>query len=97
MLGRTHDLAAFTAIILAAIYFPPVLPMSLATILVAFLAAMMGGLVPDIDDPASDFWGVIPVGEVLGKVFKPLIGKHRNISHSLIGIVLIIIISKLVE
>ncbi len=95
MLGRTHDLAAFTVIILAAIYFPPALPLSLATILVAMLAAMIGGLVPDIDDPSSDFWDVIPIGEILGKVFKPLAGKHRNISHSLIGVVLVILISKL--
>jgi inner membrane protein len=85
MTGRTHDLAAFTAInIYVATQTIP--KMTLATAIVAFGATMIGGLMPDIDDATSDFWDKIPAGSFIGRVIHPLIGHHRMISHSLVGI-----------
>lgn len=85
MTGRTHDLAAFTAInIYVATQTVP--KMTLATAIVAFGATMIGGLMPDIDDATSDFWDKIPAGSFIGRVIHPLIGHHRMISHSLVGI-----------
>jgi len=84
MTGRTHDLAAFTTItyIIATHTVPP---MTLATAITAFAGAMIGGLMPDIDDATSDFWDKIPAGTFFGKLLNPLLGHHRMISHSLIG------------
>jgi inner membrane protein len=84
MTGRTHDLAAFT--LLNAVFVWLQLPhMSLATTTVAFGANMIGGLLPDIDNVTADIWNKIPGGSVLAFIVKPIVGGHRTLSHSLIG------------
>lgn len=87
MTGRTHDLAAFTALAFV-IATQPLVEMSLGTALVAFSANMIGGLAPDIDQPTSDLWEKLRGGSYLSQLVKPLIGGHRYISHSIIGIVI---------
>lgn len=95
MTGRTHDLAAFTAmtIVMAT---QPLPQMTLATALVAFSANMIGGLAPDIDQPTAALWNRIRGGSILGKLVKPFLGGHRYISHSLIGIALFGFVSKII-
>jgi inner membrane protein len=84
MTGHTHDLAAFTTLtIFVATQHTPHL--TLATAITAFAGNMMGGLMPDIDDATSGFWVKIPAGTFFGKLLHPLIGHHRMISHSLVG------------
>ncbi len=87
MTGRTHDLAAFTALTYV-IATQPLSKMSLATAMVAFSANMIGGLAPDIDQPTAALWQRIRAGSLLGKIIQPLLGGHRYISHSLIGIII---------
>lgn len=87
MTGRTHDLAAFTALgYVVATH--TISDISLATGLVAFTANMIGGLMPDIDQPTADLWRRLPVGTLFGKLLSPILGGHRFISHSIIGIIL---------
>ena len=88
MTARTHDLAALTAII----YFiatQPIPQMNLATAIGAFGANMIGGMLPDIDDASSDFWDTIRIGNIVSKITKPLLGNHRMITHSLLGMAII--------
>lgn len=93
MTGRTHDLAAFTALSYVLVTHP--LPhMTLGTALVAFAANMIGGLAPDIDQPTAALWNRIPAGGVISRIFTPFLGGHRFISHSIIGIVLFGCIAK---
>lgn len=87
MTGRTHDLAAFTALTYVLIT-TPLEKMTLATALVAFSANMIGGLAPDIDQPTADLWRRLPAGSIVGRIFSPFLGGHRTISHSIIGIFL---------
>lgn len=95
MTGRTHDLAAFTA--LAVVMTSSPLPqMTLATALVAFSANMIGGLAPDIDQPTATLWNRIRAGGIIGRIVKPFLGGHRYISHSLIGIFLFGFITRLI-
>lgn len=85
MTGRTHDLAAFTALGITAMIYP--LPeMTLATGLVAVIANMIGGIAPDIDQPTAPFWRNLPVGKFVAKILFPLTGGHRFLSHSILGI-----------
>lgn len=95
MTGKTHDLAAFTALLAVFIYLPEVPPMSLATAVTAFGANFVGGLFPDIDQPTSDLWDNFRLGPFIAKVICPALGGHRHISHSLIGLVLIGVLSRL--
>ena len=88
MTGRTHDLAAFTA--LSYTVATQSLPdhISLATALVAISANFVGGLAPDIDQSTATLWGRIRGGSIFGRLLAPLFGGHRFISHSIIGIFL---------
>lgn len=94
MTGRTHDLAAFTAItyILATQQVPHI---TLATAFVAFSANMIGGLTPDIDQPTGALWHKMTLGTLFGKFIAPLFGGHRYISHSIVGLVLFGVLAKL--
>lgn len=87
MTGRTHDLAAFTAMAWV-ITTQPLSEMTFATALVAFSANMIGGLAPDLDQPTSSLWNRMRTGSVLGRLIKPFFGGHRYISHSILGIFL---------
>ncbi len=89
MTGRTHDLAAFSLLVIAFVYWPTVPAMNLATAIAAFGANFIGGLFPDIDQPTSDFWDNFRLGPFIAKVICPALGGHRHISHSLVGLVLI--------
>jgi membrane-bound metal-dependent hydrolase YbcI (DUF457 family) len=85
MTGRTHDLAAFTALNYIFVT-SPLMNMSLGTALVAFTANMVGGLAPDIDQPTADLYHRLRGGTIIGKLISPLIGGHRLLSHSIVGI-----------
>lgn len=85
MISRTHDLAAFTA--LGAVFvLLPMPPLSLATVLVAILANQIGGITPDIDQPTAPFWRNLPIGGVIGRIIDKLLGGHRFLTHSLLGL-----------
>lgn len=87
MTGRTHDLAAFTALGIVVLS-QPARTVTLATAMVAVLANLMGGIVPDVDQPTAPFWRNLPVGRYFGRVFGALNGGHRFLTHSLLGLAL---------
>lgn len=87
MTGRTHDLAAFTTLTYV-IATQPLPHLSLGTAIIAFGANMIGGIAPDLDQPTGDFWHKLPGGTLYSRLFTPLLGGHRYISHSLLGIAL---------
>lgn len=93
MTGRTHDLAAFTALsyIIAT---QPLNKISLATAIIAFSVNMIGGLAPDIDQPTSALWRRIRAGSIIGRIITPFLGGHRLLSHSILGVILFGFVSK---
>ena len=95
MVGRTHDLAAFTAMnfIIATQSVPN---MTLATAFVAFSANMIGGLAPDLDQSTGALWRKVRLGSLAGKLLAPFFGGHRNISHSILGIFLLGFIAQVI-
>jgi inner membrane protein len=94
MIARTHDLAAITALGVVFLLMPPV-TLSLATAIVAVLANLIGGIAPDIDQPTAPLWRNLPVGRYFGRVFGVLLGGHRFLTHSLIGLVLLGFLSRM--
>jgi len=93
MTSRTHDLAAFTALNLIIIT-QKIPPISFSTAIASLGACLLGGLTPDIDEPASEFWQRFPAGSFFGQLFHPVLGGHRSISHSLLGIAIFSLIAK---
>src|ERR1700742_4318200 len=87
MTARTHDLAAATGFAVLLLTYGPQ-PLQLSTLLIAMLANQLGGIAPDIDQPTAPLWRNLPEGHFVGKAFGKLLGGHRFISHSLIGLAL---------
>lgn len=87
MISRTHDLAAITALG-AVMVLAPLPQLNLATVLLAVLANQIGGIAPDIDQPTAPFWRNLPVGGVIGRIVDKMLGGHRFITHSLVGLAL---------
>jgi len=94
MTGHTHDLAAVTALAGAVIIAPPS-KLTLATALVALLANLIGGIAPDIDQPTAPFWRNLPVMRIFGRFTGRLLGGHRFLTHSLLGVALLAFLAKL--
>lgn len=87
MISRTHDLAAIAALSVVLFAEPPE-SLTLATVLVAILANQIGGIAPDIDQPTAPFWRNLPIGGVVGRIMARMLGGHRFITHSLLGLAL---------
>ena len=87
MKARTHDLAAITALGVMVLS-QPSKTLSLSTVLIAVLANQLGGIAPDIDQPVAPFWRNLPVGGFFGRVIGKMMGGHRFITHSILGLVL---------
>jgi inner membrane protein len=86
MTSRTHDLAAFTLLNILIVTRP--LPLiSFSTGVASIGACFLGGLLPDLDKPTSEFWQKFPGGTFFGELFHPFLGGHRLISHSFLGVV----------
>ena len=66
----------------------PLPPLHLATILVALLANQLGGIAPDIDQPTAPFWRNLPIGGIFGRFIGKMLGGHRFLTHSLVGVAL---------
>lgn len=89
MTGKTHDLAAVTA--LGIVFLSnPVNPLRLSTAIVCILANLMGGITPDIDQPTAPLWRNLPIGNIFGRTFGKLTGGHRFLTHSILGAGLIL-------
>lgn len=85
MTARTHDLAAITALGIVVLA-EPLRTVTLATAIVAVFANLIGGIAPDVDQPTAPLWRNLPVGGVIGKIFDKMLGGHRFISHSILGL-----------
>ncbi len=66
----------------------PLPPMSLATMIAAFIANQLGGIAPDIDQPTAPFWRNLPIGGFFGRFFGRMLGGHRFLTHSILGLLL---------
>jgi inner membrane protein len=87
MTARTHDLAAITVLLVVVLLNAPE-SLRLSTLLLAVFANQVGGIAPDIDQPTAPLWRNLPEGHLIGKAFGKLLGGHRFISHSILGLAL---------
>lgn len=94
MTGRTHDLAAITALGVV-VFSEPLRTFTLATALVAILANQLGGIAPDIDQPTAPLWRNLPEGGFLGKIVDKTMGGHRFLTHSILGLAIFGFLAKL--
>lgn len=94
MTARTHDMAAVALLVAVVVVTQPG-TMTVATALTALLANQLGGIAPDVDQPTAPFWRNLPVGRYFGRVFGALVGGHRFLCHSILGVAAFGVLSKL--
>jgi inner membrane protein len=88
MIARTHDLAAIT--LLSVIFLAmPAQTITLSTAIIAIIANLIGGITPDIDQPTAPLWRNLPIGKYFGRIFDRMLGGHRFLTHSAIGVAII--------
>ena len=86
MTGKTHRIIGITSGLsyLLTASQPHYAPATLGFVLAG---SYFGSLLPDLDQPAADIWDSLPFGHTLGQAVDPFF-KHRNISHSALGLAL---------
>lgn len=87
MTGRTHDAIAFTSLITTAVIYPPS-SLNFLTLFSALVGNIVGATSPDLDQATNRLWDLLPGGNLLGRLFRPLFLGHRTLSHSLLGLYL---------
>ena len=86
MKARTHDMAAALALTGVVLVLPNPPTITLATAIAVVLANQLGGIAPDIDQPTAPFWRNLPIGGFFGRFLTKMLGGHRFITHSLLGV-----------
>ncbi len=87
MMARTHDLASVTALGVV-VLLQPSRTVTLSTAIAVIIANLIGGITPDIDQPTAPFWRNLPIGGIFGRMFGKLLGGHRFLTHSMLGLAL---------
>lgn len=94
MIGKSHQMVGFATVYTFAVFaHTPYL--NGQTIIAGLLCITLGSLTPDLDSQENRLYNLIPFGhKILSEVGERAFGKHRTISHSLIGVIIAWIVSK---
>lgn len=91
MTGKTHQLFGVTAALGSYLFLAPS-TYAPAAFIGVLVAAHFGSLLPDIDTATSEIWQSLPFGRPVGEVTTTfsgaVTGGHRNLTHSVLGLVL---------
>lgn len=82
-------MAAATALLGVVVVLPEPPTITLATAIAVVLANQIGGIAPDIDQPTAPFWRNLPIGGMFGRVIGRMLGGHRFLTHSILGMALV--------
>lgn len=88
MTTKTHQLIGLTAATVGFFVLQPDEPVTLAVAGVIIAGSFFGSILPDIDQPTSNFWDSVPLGGIFGQIVPKTLGGHRNLSHSILGYLL---------
>lgn len=94
MTGKTHQLIGFASVYCVAL-FTGVSGLNTQTFIAAIMLISLGSLTPDLDNEKNRIYTLVPIGQrTLSEVFERVFGKHRSVSHSILGIVILGYISR---
>jgi len=88
MIARTHDVGA-VALLLTTVVWLELGQLPTATITACLIANQIGALLPDIDQASNQLWELLPADKIFSKFLNNFFGRHRTLSHSLLGVFLI--------
>lgn len=88
MTDKTHQLIGLTATSAAFLILHPNAQVTWPIAGTILIGSFLGSVAPDIDQPTCNLWDSIPLGGFLGKLTSKALGGHRNLSHSILGVIL---------
>lgn len=89
MVGKTHQLIGFASVYSAALL-TGVEGINIQTFIACFILISLGSLTPDLDNEKNKIYTLVPIGQrTFSEVFERVFGKHRSVSHSFIGILIL--------
>lgn len=88
MTGRTHQLFGFTVVYGTALLLPYT-AINGQTLIAGIMCISLGSLAPDLDNEDNVIYSLVPAGrKIISEIFERVFGKHRSISHSILGVVI---------
>ncbi len=94
MTGKTHQLIGLTAAAGAYFALHPDDPLTLGIAGTVIAGSFFGSILPDIDQPTANLWDAIPLGRFVSRPATRALGGHRNLTHSLLGVVLFSLLAR---
>lgn len=85
MTTKSHQLLGLGAATAGFFALYPNEPLSWGLAGTILTGSFVGSILPDIDQPSSNFWDSVPLGKLLGRLAPHALGGHRNLSHSILG------------
>ncbi len=89
MVGKSHQLVGFVSVYTYAVIMqtPHLNPQ---TVIAAVLLISLGSLTPDLDSQENKIYQIVPIGQRLfAEVGERAFGRHRSISHSILGVAIL--------
>jgi inner membrane protein len=88
MVGKSHQLVGFVTVYTVALTMP-IGHLNTQTIIAGLLCISLGSLTPDLDSQENKLYTLVPVGQgLLAEIGERLFGRHRSISHSVLGVII---------
>lgn len=88
MTGKTHQLIGLTAAFAGFFLLHPSDPLGWGVAGTIIAGSFFGSILPDIDQPTSNFWDSVPLGNIISRPVTKSLGGHRNLTHSILGVLL---------
>src|SRR3989338_5009778 len=88
MTSKTHDVIAFSSLLTLSVMYQPN-ELTILTLFSSIIGNIVGALIPDMDQAGNRLWDLLPAGNFTGRIFRRIFYKHRTLTHSILGAVLI--------
>jgi membrane-bound metal-dependent hydrolase YbcI (DUF457 family) len=88
MTDKTHQLIGLSATTAVFLTQHPQTSITWPIVATVLIGSAIGSVAPDIDQPTARIWDSIPLGGLVGHITARALGGHRNLSHSILGVIL---------
>lgn len=88
MTDKTHQTIGLAAATAGWLVSQPDTPVTWGIAGTVLLGSFIGSIFPDIDQPTAGIWRAVPMGKVMNQLVCRVLGGHRNLSHSILGVLI---------
>ncbi|MBI2589964.1 metal-dependent hydrolase [Candidatus Berkelbacteria bacterium] len=88
MTDKTHQILGLATATVGFFVIHPDIDLTWSVAGTLLFGSFFGSILPDIDQPTSNFWDSVPLGKIINRPLAKTLGGHRNLSHSILGFLL---------